>query len=317
MDVNHRDELLSAYADGELAGDEKDFVERLLQADPAADTVLREYLALRKTFAQFSAPSLGEDFTRGLMAKIAAKQIAAARPESVPGTSAVNAEPANAEPYAKSADAERSLTSLFDRLARPRVWIYPLASVVIVLLLIPVLSTDSLTPKRSTSPKADNELARNFSPEPDLPKAAEKTEPRVLSPEKRAERVTPPIPLSDRETSRDAQGNPIVLKIETVQVVLAGEKPIETLVSGFDTFLRRWCADHAVSEVTRCSASAEGNACFEIRVQGADLESLLAALSESGIIIGEAVPSEDVKRWLLDDRSSTRPVEFQLAVAEQ
>ena len=302
MDLNHRNELLSAYADGELAGDEKEFVERLLQADPTADSVYRGYLALRETFVRFPAPSLGEDFTHAMLEKIASGKCPML--------------PRTADPLAESPAAR----SLLERLSRPRIWVYPLASLVIVLLLVPILTVDSTR----SNPRPSGEVART---EPFAPaeapsadgvsaKAApnEKSSPRVLTPEERAAHLTPPIPLSDRATPRDEQGNPIVLKIESVRVVLAGTKAPETLVSGFDTFLRQWCGKHGVSEITRRSASPNVNACLTVRVCGEDLESLLNEIEHSGLTTERPAVSDDVKRWLSADRSSVRPVEFELTV---
>ncbi len=67
MDIDPREELISAYLDGELTAEEKHRVERLLTESAEHRQLYEELRALRGTFAQLPRYRLPEDLSQRVL----------------------------------------------------------------------------------------------------------------------------------------------------------------------------------------------------------------------------------------------------------
>lgn len=187
MKFAEHEELLSAYADGELSGDEKDFVERLLKTDPEANKFYRETLVMKDSFADFPRFALPENFADHCMDAIERRS--------------------DTRPLAAG-------RSLLERLTRPRIWIYPLASLVALALLVPILTTDSLRPAAESPQREQARRTESTEPTPAMP---EPVRPFSLTEEERAKRLTPAAPMAEGAPDRPSVPT---TPIETVAVTL-------------------------------------------------------------------------------------------------
>ena len=70
MDISHREELISAYLDGELSAAEQQQVLQLLSEDEAANKLFSEFQLLRKSLRTLPAEQLNEDFTREVIERV-------------------------------------------------------------------------------------------------------------------------------------------------------------------------------------------------------------------------------------------------------
>lgn len=199
MITRETEEQISAYADGRLRGDERDFIARLLESDPDAQAFYSEILDLRGQFAALPRFSLGSDFTQSVMDRIDAGDF-------TPRTLASTAH----------------FRPLLERLARPRIWIYPLSVLVVALLIVPLISNESSRSKapavaRQTSvsePLASSVPSDDSSDAAAAPKV-KPLEPIRLTPAEREELRTPPRPLAEGPTPperRIVEAVPVVLK---------------------------------------------------------------------------------------------------------
>jgi len=70
VDISHREELISAYLDGELSAAEQQQVLQLLSEDEAAHKLFNEFQLLRESLRTLPAEQLNEDFTREVIERV-------------------------------------------------------------------------------------------------------------------------------------------------------------------------------------------------------------------------------------------------------
>ena len=70
MDISHREELISAYLDGELSAAEQQQVLQLLSEDEAANKLFSEFQLLRESLRTLPAEQLNEDFMREVIERV-------------------------------------------------------------------------------------------------------------------------------------------------------------------------------------------------------------------------------------------------------
>ena len=70
MDISHREELISAYLDGELSAEEQQQVLQWFSEDEAAHKLFNEFQLLRESLRALPAEQLNEDFTRDVLERV-------------------------------------------------------------------------------------------------------------------------------------------------------------------------------------------------------------------------------------------------------
>ena len=70
MDISHREELISAYLDGELSAAEQQQVLQWFSEDEAAHKLFNEFQLLRESLRTLPAEQLNEDFTREVIERV-------------------------------------------------------------------------------------------------------------------------------------------------------------------------------------------------------------------------------------------------------
>lgn len=286
MITRETEEQISAYADGQLKGDESDFIVRLLETDPDAQTFYRDILDLRNDFAAMPTWTLGSDFTKAVMDRIEADDF-------------------SRRPLALS---RRRIRPLLERLARPRIWVYPFSALVVVLLILPLFSnysrqrSDKPTVARLTFSEPSADAAADSANGSAMVPAAEPAKPTVaplepihLTDEERAGRRTAPKPLAEGAVIAENKS------VETVSVVLKSAN-----AGRFPFFLQKIAADAGIEQVEERRA---GNATlFEMTVTGEQAAALSEKLSALELLAEPPVFSDSFTE-------QTVPFALQLFVA--
>lgn len=264
------EEQISAYADGKLFGDERDFIARLLDTDPDAQAFYREILDLRADFAAMPKFSLGADFTQAVMARITANDFSQ-KPKTLP---------------------RRTIRPLLERLAQPRIWVYPFSALVVVLLILPLFSNLSrpssekpAVARRTPSvPAADNTANSPNVPNADVSGESAKPavpslEPIHLTPQERAQRRTAPKPLAEGAVITEHKS------VETAAAVLKSAD-----AGQFPFLFQKIAADAGIEQVEERRAGEA--TLFEMTVTGEQAAALAEKLSALNLLAQPIVFSD-------------------------
>ncbi|MEE3219188.1 MAG: hypothetical protein VX257_02945, partial [Planctomycetota bacterium] len=151
MDTQYHEELIGAYLDGELTGDELRTVERLLAESEEARQLLDELRSLQSGLRSLPKHSLGEEFSQAVLRRTERAVLSGRDADQDPAGSS-KPESANApSPFAARDAADRSAA-----LKRRVTWsVLAVAAAVLIMIFVPPTSEDRQTASHDDEQKAE------------------------------------------------------------------------------------------------------------------------------------------------------------------
>ncbi len=151
MDTQYHEELIGAYLDGELTGDELRTVERLLAESEEARQLLDELRSLQSGLRSLPKHSLGEEFSQAVLRRTERAVLSGRDADQDPAGSS-KPESANApSPFAARDAADRSAA-----LKRRVTWsVLAVAAAVLIMIFVPPTSENRQTASHDDEQKAE------------------------------------------------------------------------------------------------------------------------------------------------------------------
>ncbi len=302
MSHSSDNELISAYLDGELTGDEQKRIEQLLARSPEARQLADDFRALRATLQSLPPHAPGREFSARVVrlaerrsaarspapaAKSAAAKAPAAKPES--GLPSIDV----AKPLAAKKAAQESVGQMIVRaLLRPRnlVWAGLAAAVALALHVAEMPSgpgPDVANPRVTEPPEPGSAVQPGENPEPSpiptigpAPSAVVQGEPSPPSPD-----LPPPpgpIPPGTLQITTEIAGDVVVL-FDTNPATNAGRLRILQTLARRQLLPADWDRNHPVWQQASATSVNPGAAgpkpiVIEFAATRAEVEKILSEL---------------------------------------